>query len=144
MKRVVPSAACLAGTAPALAQEPADPIAPVPERVERVVVYGDDPCPPSTGDEITVCARLPETERYRIPEELRDEATEDDPESEAWASRVESFEYVGATGIQRCSPVGPSGFPGCWAQMVRQARPARPPLARDQPHPQGGRKNRGE
>lgn len=135
MKRVIPIAAILAATAPALAQEPLDPMAPVPERVERVVVYGDDPCPPSTGDEITVCARLPETERYRIPEELRDEATEDDPESEAWASRVESLEYVGAAGIQSCSPVGPSGFTGCWAQMVRQAREERRRMEQDQPEP---------
>ena len=135
MKRVIPIAAILTATAPALAQEPADPIAPIPERVERVVVYGKDPCPPSSGDEITVCARLPETERYRIPEELRDEATEDDPASEAWASRVESFEYVGATGIQSCSPVGPSGFTGCWAQMVRQAREERRQMEQDQPEP---------
>jgi hypothetical protein len=126
MKGVIPIAAILlAGTAAATAQVPDGPIAQAEERIRRVVVYGDDPCPASTGDEIVVCARKPETERYRIPEELRDEALEDDPASESWASRADSLEYVGETGIQSCSMVGPGGFTGCWAEMMRQARDAR-------------------
>ena len=60
-------------------------------------------------------------------------ALEDDPASESWASRVESIEYVGDTGIQSCSTVGPAGFTGCWAQMVRQAREARRQAAREGP-----------
>ena len=93
------------------------------ERVRRLVVYGRDPCPRAqTGDEIVVCARRPETERYRIPRELRDSATEDDPESTSWAARAEALEYVGRTGIQSCSTVGPGGVSGCWNEMVRAWR----------------------
>lgn len=92
------------------------------DTIRRVVVYGSDPCPVSTGDEITVCARRPDDERYRIPEELR---TADDPESESWAERAQSLEYVGRTGIQSCSTVGPGGVSGCWAEMMREAREER-------------------
>ena len=38
---------------------------PPPDRIATLVVYGDDPCPRSAGDEIVVCARRPENERYR-------------------------------------------------------------------------------
>ena len=90
--------------------------------VSRVIVYGSDPCPRgSGGEDIVVCARKPETERYRIPQELRN-APSDDPASQSWANRAESLEYVGQTGIQSCSTVGPGGFTGCWAEMVRAAR----------------------
>ena len=96
--------------------------APPPERTINLLVYGDDPCPQGKGDEIVVCARRPETERYRIPKELRDSATADDPESTSWAARAEALEYVGRTGIQSCSTVGPGGVSGCWNEMVRAWR----------------------
>jgi hypothetical protein len=93
------------------------------ERVRRLVVYGADPCPRATNsDDIVVCARRPETERYRIPKELRDQGTKDDPESTSWAARAEALEYVGRTGIESCSTVGPGGFTGCWNEMVRAWR----------------------
>ena len=90
------------------------------ERIKRIVVYGRDPCPQGSGDEIVVCARRPETERYRIPEELREPS--DNPENQSWAARAESIEYVGRTGIQSCSTVGPGGVSGCWEQLVRAWR----------------------
>ena len=90
------------------------------ERVNRVVIYGRDPCPRGTGDEIVVCARRPESERYRIPEAVREPS--DHPENESWAVRAESLEYVGKTGIQSCSTVGPAGVSGCWDQMVKAWR----------------------
>ena len=92
------------------------------ERLNRVIVYGNDPCPRGSGDEIVVCARRPDNDRYRIPEELRREGQ---PESESWAARAESLETIGDTGIQSCSTVGPGGFTGCWAEMMRQARQAK-------------------
>jgi hypothetical protein len=101
------------------------------ERVSRLVIYGNDPCPRST-DEIVVCARRPESERYRIPEALREGS--DNPENESWAARAQSLEYVGRTGIQSCSTVGPGGFTGCWAEMMRQAREERRAAA-TQPRP---------
>lgn len=90
------------------------------EKVSRVIVYGTDPCPRGTDGDIVVCGRRPETERYRIPEELREKS--DSPENESWAVRAQSLEYVGRTGIQSCSTVGPGGFTGCWDQMVRAWR----------------------
>ena len=90
------------------------------EKVSRVVVYGRDPCPRGTGEEIVVCARRPETERYRIPEALREGS--DNPENESWAARAQTIEYVGRTGVQSCSTVGPGGVSGCWDQMVRAWR----------------------
>src|SRR3546814_2857140 len=48
------------------------------KRIVSMVIYGDDPCPEGTGDEIVVCARQPERERYRVPTQFRkpDAATE--------------------------------------------------------------------
>jgi hypothetical protein len=93
------------------------------ERIRRIIVYGRDPCPrASNGDEIVVCARRPETERYRIPRELRDQAADNDPESTSWAARAEALEYVGRSGIQSCSTVGPGGVSGCWNELVRAWR----------------------
>jgi hypothetical protein len=98
------------------------PAAAQPEKIRRLVVYGRDPCPRAAGgDEIVVCARRPETERYRIPKELRDRA-DDDPDSTSWAARAEALEYVGRTGIQSCSTVGPGGASGCWNELVRAWR----------------------
>jgi hypothetical protein len=95
------------------------------ERIRRLVVYGRDPCPrAANGDDIVVCARRPETERYRIPRELRDQPG-DDPDSTSWAARAEALEYVGRTGIQSCSTVGPGGASGCWNELVRAWRKER-------------------
>ena len=97
---------------------------PPAERITRVIVYGNDPCPRGD-DEVVICGRRPERERYRIPEELREGAADADPENESWAVRAQSLEYVGRTGIQSCSTVGPGGFTGCWAEMMRAARAER-------------------
>ena len=41
-------------------------------RQRLVTVFGNEECPkPTSADEIVVCARLPESEVYRIPEPLR-------------------------------------------------------------------------
>lgn len=88
-------------------------------RVSEVIVYGTDPCPRSTDDEIVVCARKPEAERYRIPERLRQGGSLQSRQS--WAARAKSFEVVGRTGINSCSPVGPGGWTGCTEQLIRQS-----------------------
>lgn len=87
--------------------------------IRQVIVYGTDPCPRS-GDEIVVCARRPNADRYRIPEELR--TTPNNPNADSWALRAEAIEYVGAGGTQSCSPVGPGGATGCLQQFISQAR----------------------
>jgi hypothetical protein len=83
-----------------------------------VIVYGSDACPPSKGDEITVCARKPESERYRIPEGLREHPS---PQNEAWTSRVTAYERVGASGTQSCSATGAGGWTGCMHNFVANA-----------------------
>ena len=88
------------------------------EKVNQVIVYGEDPCPVSQGDEITVCARKPEGERYRIPAPLRGV---DQPQSEAWSNKVLAYETVGRAGTMSCSPVGAGGFTGCTQKLVQQA-----------------------
>jgi hypothetical protein len=100
--------------APALAQTATN------DRVNEIIVYGTDPCPRSTDDEVVVCKRVGEEERYRIPERLRDGGTLQ--ERTAWAKKVRSIERVGRTGPQSCSPVGPAGYTGCMEQMIRDAR----------------------
>ncbi|HEY0113951.1 MAG TPA: hypothetical protein VGB59_12505 [Allosphingosinicella sp.] len=124
MKAALSLAALAAAGAAAAMLCPACPAeAQANERIARLIVYGKDPCPrSSSGDEIVVCARRPETERYRIPKELRDDAPGEDPESTSWAQRAQSLEYVGRTGIQSCSTVGPGGVTGCWAELMRAAR----------------------
>ncbi len=88
------------------------------EKYNQVIVYGDDPCPQSTGDEIIVCARLDEGERFRIPQILRDS---DSPENTAWTERVRELETVGAFGTLSCTPTGPGGALGCTQKLIDQA-----------------------
>jgi hypothetical protein len=118
-------AALFVVTAAAAAMVPPAPMsaqAPTSERITRVIVYGTDPCPRGPDGEIVVCARRPDSERYRVPRELRDQVTADDPESTSWAAKAESLEYVGRGGIQSCSTTGPGGASGCWNEMVRAWR----------------------
>src|SRR5688500_580957 len=102
--------AAIAAPAPALAQS---------GRISEIIVYGTDPCPRSTDDEVVVCARKPEAERYRIPERYRQGGSRQSRES--WANRAIAFETYGRTGINSCSPVGPAGFTGCTQQLINQA-----------------------
>ena len=88
------------------------------EKMNMVIVYGEDPCPKSQGDEITVCARKDEGERYRIPPTLRDSSA---PSNEAWTNRVTRYETVGASGTSSCSPAGAGGWTGCVGQFVNNA-----------------------
>jgi len=111
-----PLALAAALATPATAQD--QPAAPGGERVNTIIIYGDDACPPSEGDEITVCARKPEAERYRIPAPLREQPT---TRSEAWNEKVLAYETVGRTGTNSCSPVGPGGSLGCTQKLIDRA-----------------------
>ena len=124
MKRFL-LAAALAGSLLAPAAAPAAPPRSTADdsRVNALIVYGNDPCPRGNGNDIVVCARKPESERYRIPPNLR--LDPNDPASQAWANRAESLEYVGRTGIGSCSTVGPGGWTGCLNQLIKQAREER-------------------
>jgi hypothetical protein len=119
-------AALSIAAAGALAAALAAPAAAQPQQhIREIVIYGNDPCPrSSSGEDIVICARKPETERYRIPQQLRNEPS-DDQASQSWANKADSLQYVGRTGIQSCSTVGPGGFTGCFAQMLSAARAER-------------------
>jgi N-methylhydantoinase A/oxoprolinase/acetone carboxylase beta subunit len=105
----LPLLAVAAFSAPASAQDQAG------DRVRMAIVYGDDEVSPPQGDEIVVVARLPEAERYRIPEALR---FSDDPENMAWGRRVERLDLVGNFGTMSCSTAGAGGFTGCTQQLI--------------------------
>jgi hypothetical protein len=90
------------------------------DKVNEIVVFGNDPCPRAADDDVVVCYRVPERERYRIPERLREGGSLQ--KRTAWASKARSIERAGRTGIQSCSPVGPAGYTGCMQEMLRGAR----------------------
>lgn len=105
-------------------------ITPAPAQAQRatengvLIVYGDDPCPTNAdGAEIVVCARRPETERFRIPQELR--GLEIAPENRSWAVRQQDALNAGAQGIGSCSTVGPGGQTGCFGQAAAAAKAER-------------------
>lgn len=103
--------AALAFAAPAAAQG-------VDEKINQLIIYGDDACPQSSANEITVCARKDESERYRIPENLRESFS---PQNDAWTNRVLAYETVGASGTLSCSPVGGGGMTGCVGKLIDTA-----------------------
>jgi hypothetical protein len=104
--------ASLALAAPALAQES------VPQRRAELEVFGDDPCPQSTDDEIVVCHRRAEEERYRIPAPLRRSTQR--PE-QAWGARAETLDEVSRDSRPNsCSVVGSYGQSGCQQQFINQ------------------------
>jgi hypothetical protein len=95
------------------------------ERMSTLIVFGNDPCPRSTSDEIVVCARLPESERYRVPKRFRGKR-ENAPAVESWANRASTLETVSRVGTPNsCSPVGSGGQTGCFSQFLRQSREER-------------------
>lgn len=95
----------IAAPMPALAQISAD----------RVIdVYGNERCPSSGGQQIVVCRRHPETERYRIPKDLRDS----EPEPQAAGGNPNALSAVNTTGgtgvqIQSCNAIGAGVNAGC-------------------------------
>lgn len=135
MNRLVPIAIALAGASFAFAAPAQQPDAPAAgqRRISQLIVYGDDPCPASNDEVIVVCARRHEDDRYRIPEPLR--GNSEIADNQSWAANARELEYVGRTGIQSCSTVGPGGFTGCWAEMMRQAREDRRTNPAGQPIP---------
>lgn len=102
----------------------ADAPAP-PEKISALIVYGNDPCPRSTGDEIVVCGREPESERYRIPKRFRGQKKPLASQG-AWSNTVQQLEMVSRRGLPNsCSPVGSNGATGCYDQFIAQARAER-------------------
>ncbi|PZU59618.1 MAG: hypothetical protein DI547_05780 [Sphingobium sp.] len=90
-----------------------------PKRITNLVVYGDDACPQGEDGEIVVCARKPESERYRIPKALREK-----PEvagGPGWGAQVANIEAASRQMIPNsCSVIGSYGQGGCVAAMLQQ------------------------
>lgn len=112
------AATALMLSAPAFAQD-APAAQPGDEKINQLIVYGDDECPVSTDDVINVCARLDESQRYRIPPSLRSDPN--DPRNQATSERIKAYEYVGASGTMSCSPSGAGGFTGCGLKEIDKA-----------------------
>jgi hypothetical protein len=114
------AAALLLAAVPAAAQDETDaPQGELAERTSTAIVYGDEACPKAQEDEIVICARRPEGDRYRIPKELRHKG---DPLSEtSWGARNELLEEAARANLPgSCSVVGSYGQSGCQRQFVDQ------------------------
>ena len=92
---------------------------PGDEKINQLIIYGNDKCPESVGDEIVVCARMGEADRYRIPTNLRGDPN--DPRNQAMSERIKSYEYVAASGTMSCSPSGAGGFTGCGLAAINKS-----------------------
>ena len=105
----------------------ATPMLAAPARAQQtdrvLILYGDDKCPTNaSGEQIVVCSRRPESERYRIPKELRSPILIT-PENQSWAAKANDTLNAGAaSGTGSCSAVGAGGWTGCWAQQMRNAK----------------------
>jgi hypothetical protein len=101
------------GVAPAIHAEP-----PQTERIATLIVFGNDPCPRSTEDEIVVCARQPESERYRIPKRFRGKQYNAARDG-SWVGTAKVLEYVSRQGLPgSCSPIGSMGQTGCFRKFL--------------------------
>jgi hypothetical protein len=89
-------------------------------RQRLVTVFGTEECPkPTSPDEVVVCARLPDSEIYRIPERLR--RADNNRVSPFQANRALLLgDATGGAGgsIGSCSAVGSGGMIGCSQRQV--------------------------
>lgn len=88
------------------------------QQVRQVIVFGNDPCPRGAG-EIIVCARRPESERYRVPQDIVDPEA---PAARNNLDRDQEAREVSATGIGSCSTSGPGGASGCLQQEINRSQ----------------------
>ncbi len=117
LKTLTVAAACAGGAllfaAPAAAQSKAG------DKVNMVIAYSEDECPTQTSeDEIVVCQILVESERFRIPSNLR---ASDSPQNTSRVKQVEKLKYIGDFGAFSCSPTGAGGFTGCNQKFIEAA-----------------------
>lgn len=94
------------------------------ERLVSLIVYGNEHCPASNDGDIVVCGREPESERYRIPKELREVKYR--PPAQSWARRVHTLDDVSrAARPNSCLVVGSGGQTGCYVHALEQWRAER-------------------
>lgn len=112
--------AAVSGTAvPALAQSSLKPPASTDgtqPREKLVIVYGNDACPKSEDkNEIIVCSRRPDEERYRIPPAVRNDIGK--PGAGSRNALVGQAPGGAGGSIGSCTNIGPGGGTGCQQQM---------------------------
>jgi hypothetical protein len=101
--------------APALA---ASQTKPTEVKLSTLVVFGNDPCPRSTADEVVVCARQPESDRYRIPKQFRGKRYNAARDG-SWAGTAKVLEYVSRQGLPgSCNFIGSNGQTGCFRKFL--------------------------
>ena len=96
--------------------------APMPAMAQDriLTIFGNDKCP-----ENTICVRAKESERYRIPKDLREDPVIA-PNRQSWAAKAQSTLDAGSkSGTGSCTAIGPGGYTGCFAEQARQAKAAR-------------------
>ena len=120
MKAILFAAALICAPAAFAQDEPPPPAASeMPERISFLVAFGEEKCREAVGDEIVVCATVPESERYRIPVALRKK--EEVVTDRSWSSAVETLdEFARDLRPNSCSVNGSGGFTGCTQAMLRQ------------------------
>ncbi len=95
-------------------------------RQKIVEVFGTDPCPKSTDpNEIIVCARRPDEDRYRIPPGVRSDAQALSPNVANRRNLLGDDAGGAGGGIGSCSAVGPGGGTGCNQALQDQYRVSR-------------------
>jgi hypothetical protein len=119
LKRLAPLA-FLAVIAPATAL--VTPAEAQRRAVRQVVIFGNDPCPRGAGDEIVVCARRPESDRYRLPPDTRTPAPAD---RQSALERDQDHREAADFGTDSCSTVGPGGQTGCLIEQINRSRVGR-------------------
>ncbi|GEB89353.1 hypothetical protein ZMO02_09900 [Zymomonas mobilis subsp. pomaceae] len=96
-----------------------------PEKVQSLVIYGNDLCPKGKGDEIIICARRPENERYRLPKRFRDQQKQKFSNG-AWSTKVADLERTTSIGLPTsCTTSNSNGLSGCYHQFIMDARAER-------------------
>jgi hypothetical protein len=115
MRRLLLLSLAASGTLGAVALMPHPAAA---QQADRIIdIYGDDKCPSDNGQQIVVCHRHSETERYRIPKTLRDQ--EAAPQA-VGNNGVAALNSTGSTGVQvnSCNSIGAGVAVGCTKQAA--------------------------
>jgi hypothetical protein len=110
--------AMISASAACAQDEPPPTPAEMPERISFLVAIGEEKCREPVGDEIVVCATVPENERYRIPLALRKKETVITDRS--WSSAVETLDsFARDLRPNSCSVNGSGGFGGCTQKLLQ-------------------------
>ena len=116
MKKLLAFALCLSPLAAPLRALAQDRI---------LTIFGEDKCP-----ENTICVRAKESERFRIPKDLRQDAIIA-PNRQAWAAKAQATLDAGSkSGTGSCTAIGPGAYTGCFVEQARAGKAERAQTAK--------------